>query len=61
MESMRERDVGGAGDREALPSQVAPSPSPALHTRPEAGSTTAPASDRPSRTAATETAYQGSP
>ncbi len=47
--------------RSATPSQVAPPPSAALHTRPAAGSATAPAIERPFRTAATEIAYQGRP
>ncbi|OLT15487.1 hypothetical protein BJF78_02115 [Pseudonocardia sp. CNS-139] len=47
--------------RSGRPSHVAPPPSAALHSRPDAGSATAPATDRPSRTAASEIAYQGRP
>jgi hypothetical protein len=47
--------------RSGWPFKLAPSPSAALHTRPESGSTTAPASGTPSRVTATETEYQGNP
>jgi hypothetical protein len=47
--------------RSGRPSQVAPAPRAALHSLPDAGSATAPASETPSRVAANDTAYQGSP
>ena len=47
--------------RNGRPSQVAPAPAAALQSRPVAGSRTAPATDSPSRTAATEIAYHGMP
>jgi hypothetical protein len=57
---VRARSVSALA-RSGRPSQVAPAPRAALHSRPEAGSAIAPASDSPSRVAANETAYQGSP
>ncbi len=47
--------------RSGFPSRVDPAPSAALHNRPDSGSITAPATDTPSCTAASEIAYQGSP
>ena len=43
------------------PSHVAPAPRAALHSRPEDGSATAPATLTPCRVAPTDTVYQGSP